>query len=118
MSLQLINWEIDGVTVLNLNGRLTLGDGTTQFRSAIEELLAAGKPNVLLNLNDVSYLDSSGLGELLAAQIACKEAGGALKLMNLGRRAESLLQMMSLYTVCEIVPNETEGIRSFAAQAA
>ncbi len=117
MSLQFINWEIDGVTVLNLNGRLTLGDATTQFRSTIEELIAAGKPKVLLDLRDVTHLDSSGIGELMAANTACKKSGGALKLMNPGRRAEILLQMMSLYTVCELVPNEAEGIRSFAVQA-
>jgi anti-sigma B factor antagonist len=114
MSLEFLNWEIDGVTVLNLGGRLTLGDATTQFRDAIQELIAAGKPNVLLDLHDVTQLDSSGIGELMAAQTACKESGGALKLMNLGKRVETLLQMMSLYTVCEIVSGEDEGIRSFS----
>jgi anti-sigma B factor antagonist len=118
MSLQFINWEIDGVTVLNLSGRLTLGDATTRFRDAIEELIAAGKPNILLDLHEVSHLDSSGIGELVAAQAACKSNGGALKLLNPGRRAESMLQMMSLYAVCEIVANEAEGIRSFSAHAA
>jgi anti-sigma B factor antagonist len=118
MSLQFINWEIDGVTVLNLSGRLTLGDATTQFRNAVEELIAAGKPNILLDLREVTYLDSSGIGELVAAQTACKRNGGALKLINLGRRTEDLLQTMSLYTVCEIVSDELEGIRSFAAHAA
>lgn len=114
MSLEFINWEIDGVTVLNLNGRLTLGDATTLFRAAIFELVAAGKPNILLDLHELTYVDSSGIGELVAAHTACKENGGALKLMNLGRRTEDLLQMMSLYTVCEVVPDEAEGIRSFS----
>src|ERR1017187_3455395 len=118
MSLEFINWEIDGVTVLNLNGRLTLGDATTLFRSAIDELLAAGKPNILLDLHELSHLDSSGIGELLAAQTACKDRGGALKLMNLGRRAEELLDMMSLYTICEVVTDEAEGIRSFSSPPA
>lgn len=113
MSLQFINWEIDGVTVLTLSGRLVLGNETTLFRSAIEELLEAGKPNILLDLHEVSHMDSSGIGELMAAHSACKRHGGALKLMNIGRRVETLLQMMSLYTVCEIVPNEEQGIRSF-----
>jgi len=118
MSLQFINWEIDGVTVLNLNGRLTLGDATTQFRDAIEELIAAGKPKILLDLHEVSHLDSSGIGELMAAHAACRNNGGALKLMNPGRRAEILLQMMSLYTLCEVVSDEAEGIRSFSASPA
>jgi len=113
VSLQFINWEIDGVTVLTLSGRLVLGNETTLFRSAIEELLEAGKPNILLDLHEVSHMDSSGIGELMAAHSACKRHGGALKLMNIGRRVETLLQMMSLYTVCEIVPNEEQGIRSF-----
>jgi len=115
MSLEFINWEIDGVTVLNLNGRLTLGDATTRFRAAIEELIAAGKAKILLDLHEVSHLDSSGIGELMAANTACKNNGGALKLMNPGRRAEILLQMMSLYTICEVVPDEAEGIRSFSS---
>jgi anti-sigma B factor antagonist len=115
ISLQFINWEIDGVTVLHLSGRLTLGDATTRFRAVIEELIAAGKPNILLDLHEVTHLDSSGIGELVAAHLACKRNGGALKLTNLGRRTENLFQMMSLYTVCEVVPNEEVGIRSFAA---
>ena len=115
MSLQFINWEIDGVTVLNLNGRFTLGEATMRFRDAIEELISDGKVNILLNLQEVTYIDSSGIGELVAAHTACKRSGGALKLMHLGRRTEKLLQIMSLFTVCEIVPDEEEGIRSFAA---
>ena len=114
MSLQFINWEIDGVTVLTMSGRLVLGNETTLFRSVIEELLEAGKPNILLDLHEVSHMDSSGIGELMAAHTNCRRNGGALKLMNLGRRVETLLQMMSLYTVCEIVPGEAEGIRSFS----
>lgn len=112
--LQFINWEIDGVTVLHLGGRLTLGDATTQFRAVIEELIAAGKPNILLDLHEVTHIDSSGIGELVAAHLACRRNGGALKLTNLGRRTEALFEMMSLYTVCEVVPSEEEGIRSFA----
>jgi anti-sigma B factor antagonist len=114
MSLQFINWEIEGVTVLNLSGRLVLGEATTRFRDTIGELIAAGKPKVLLDLHDVTHLDSSGIGELVAAHTACKSGGGALKLMNLGRRNETLLQMMSLYTICEVVPDEAAGIRSFS----
>lgn len=115
ISLQFINWEIDGVTVLHLSGRLTLGDATTRFRDVIEELIAAGKPNILLDLHEVTHLDSSGIGELVAAHLACRKHGGALKLTNLGRRTENLFEMMSLYTVCEVVPSEDDGIRSFAA---
>jgi anti-sigma B factor antagonist len=118
MSLVFINWEIDGVTVLNLSGRFILGDATTRFRSAIQELIGAGKANILMDLHEVTHLDSSGIGELMAAHTACKDNGGALKLVNLGRRNETLLQMMSLYTVCEVVPNEAEGIRSFSSPSA
>jgi anti-sigma B factor antagonist len=114
MSLQFINWEIDGVTVLNLVGRFVMGDATTQFRAAIQELIGAGKVNILMDLHEVTHLDSSGIGELMAAHTACKDNGGALKLINLGRRNETLLRMMSLYTVCEVVSDEAEGIRSFS----
>jgi anti-sigma B factor antagonist len=114
MSLQFLNWEIDGVTVLTAIGRLTLGRATTEFRAAIEELIAAGKPNILLNLREVTYLDSSGIGELVAAHTACRNHGGTLKLIHLGKRTESLLQMLSLYALCEVVSSEEEGIRSFS----
>ena len=114
MSLQFLNWEIDGVTVLTPIGRLTLGRATTEFRAAIQELLDAGKPNILLDLREVPYLDSSGIGELVAAHTACRDQGGALKLIHLGKRTESLMQMMSLFAVCEVVSSEEEGIRSFA----
>jgi anti-anti-sigma factor len=114
MSLQFINWEIDGVTVLNLVGRFVMGDATTQFRAAIQELIGAGKANILMDLHEVTHLDSSGIGELMAAHTACKDNGGALKLVNPGRRNETLLRMMSLYTVCEVVPDEAVGIRSFS----
>jgi len=115
MSLQFLNWEIDGVTVLTVIGRLTLGDATTMFRASIEELIAAGKPNILLNMHEVTRLDSSGIGELVAATTACRDHGGALKLIHLGKRTEAMLQLMKLYTVCEVVPDEEEGIRSFSA---
>ena len=118
MSLAFINWEIDGVTVLTPSGRLVMGKETALFRSTIEELLDAGKPNILMDLHEVTHMDSSGIGELMAAHTNCRRHGGALKLMNLGRRVETLLQMMSLYTVCEIVPNEESGIRSFSHAAA
>ena len=113
MSLQFINWEIDGVTVVNLSGRLVMGDATIQFRATIQELIGAGKANILMDLHEVTHLDSSGIGELMAAHSACKDHGGALKLVNPGRRNETLLRMMSLYTVCEVVSDESEGIRSF-----
>jgi len=114
MSLQFLNWEIDGVTVLTAMGRLTMGHATAEFRAAIEELIAAGKPNILLNLREVTYLDSRGIGELVAAHTACRDHGGALKLLHPGKRTETLLQMMSLYALCEVVSSEEEGIRSFA----
>ena len=66
MSLQFINWEIDGVTVLNLSGRFVMGDATTQFRAAIQELIGAGKAKILMDLHEVTHLDSSGIGELLS----------------------------------------------------
>jgi len=113
MSLQFLNWEIDGVTVLTAIGRLTLGRATTEFRAVIQELIAEGKPNILLNLRELTHMDSSGIGELVAAHTACRENGGALKLIHLGRRTETLLQTISLLSLCEVVSSEEEGIRSF-----
>ena len=111
MDLHFIDWEIDGVTVLTLSGRLVLGEPTKQFRATIRELIAQGKANILLNLRDVQYMDSSGLGDLTMAYTSCKKAGGALKLTNLASRAQNLLQLTKLYMVFEIFTDEQEAIR-------
>src|SRR5260370_35421824 len=83
MGLEHFEWEVGDVTVLHLSGSITLGDGTRKFRKLIRDTLDAGKKNILLNMSEVVYLDSSGMGELVAAYTTSKNTGGTLKLRNL-----------------------------------
>jgi len=112
-SLEFIDWEIDGVVVLSANGRLVLGEATTRFRACIRELIERGNIYVVLNLKDVHYIDSSGLGELVTAYTTLKKRGGALKLLNLSPHGEDLMQLTKLYTIFEIFTDEDEAVRSF-----
>ena len=83
MSMTVKTRQIDGVTILDVSGRIVLGEGSVQLRDTIKELLAKGQKNILLNLGDVNYIDSSGLGELVSAYTTVKNAGGELKLLHL-----------------------------------
>ena len=118
MPLEFIDWEIDGVVVLSVIGRLVLGDATTRFRQAVRELMDRGSVKVVLNLKDVPHIDSSGLGELVTAYTTLKRRGGALKLLHLDRHGENLLQLTKLYTVFEVFTDEDKAIRSFGPPAA
>ncbi|HZT72675.1 MAG TPA: STAS domain-containing protein [Terriglobales bacterium] len=107
--------RVDGVTILDIGGRITLGEGSTQLRDSIRQLLAAGEKRILVNLGEVSYIDSSGLGELVSAFTAVRAEGGELKLLNLTRKVHDLLQITKLYTVFDVHDDETSAIASFAA---
>jgi anti-sigma B factor antagonist len=104
---------LDGVTVLDLSGRITLGEGSVQLREAIRDLISKGLKNILLNLGDVNYIDSSGLGELVGAYTTAKNQGAALKLLNLTRKVKDVLQLTKLYTVFDIYDDEASAIASF-----
>lgn len=116
MSMRLATRQVDGVTVLDLSGRIVLGEGSVQLRDAIKELLAKGQKNILLNLGDVSYIDSSGLGELVSAYTSVRNAGGELKLLNLTKKVHDLLQITKLYTVFDVKDDEATAIAAFAAK--
>jgi anti-sigma B factor antagonist len=94
-------------------GRITLGEGASMFRDAIRELVAKGNKKVLLNLGEVSYIDSSGIGELVSGFTTVTNSGGQLKLVGLSKRVKDLLQITKLYTVFEVFDDETEAVRSF-----
>jgi anti-sigma B factor antagonist len=104
---------LDGVTVLDLSGRITLGEGSVQLREAIRDLISKGLKNILLNLGDVNYIDSSGLGELVGAYTTAKNQGAALKLLNLTRKVKDVLQLTKLYTVFDIYDDEASAIASY-----
>src|SRR5579884_872620 len=105
--------QVDGVTILDLSGRITLGEGSVQLRDGIRDLLAKGSKNILLNLADVNYIDSSGIGELVSAYTTVRNQGGELKLLNLTKKVHDLLQITKLYTVFDIKEDEASAIASF-----
>ena len=106
------------VAVVDLAGRITLGEGSGMIRSTIKELLAAGRKNILLNLQDVTYIDSAGLGELVSAFASVSNASGNIKLLNVQGKVRDLLQITKLYTVFPAFDDELAAVRSFAETAA
>jgi len=106
--------QIDGVTIVDLSGRITLGEGSTMLRDIVRDLITKGNKRILLNLGDVTYIDSSGIGELVSAFTTVRNGGGELKLLNLTKKVHDLLQITKLYTVFDIKDDEAVAIQSFA----
>src|ERR1700740_1558112 len=104
--------QVDGVTILDLSGRITLGEGSVVLRDTIREVLGRGEKKILLNLGDVTYIDSSGIGELVSAFTAVRKEGGELKLLNLTKKVHDLLQITKLYTVFDVNDDEATAIAS------
>ncbi len=102
-----------GVAVLDIAGRITLGEGSVGLRDAVHKELAAGNKKILLNLADVSYMDSSGIGELTSAYSSVKNQGGEIKLVNLTKKVDGLMQITKLATVFDIGSDEQSAIASF-----
>jgi anti-sigma B factor antagonist len=107
------NRQVDGVTVVDMSGRITLGEGSVVLRDTIRDLVGKGQKKILLNLGDVTYIDSSGIGELVSAFTAVRREGGELKLLNLTKKVHDLLQITKLYTVFDIKDDEAAAIQSF-----
>jgi len=114
VSIKLNTRQVGDVTVLDLAGRITLGEGSSTLRDALKELVAKGEKKILLNLGDVTYIDSSGIGELVSGFTTVTNQGGSLKLLGLNKRVKDLLQVTKLYTVFEAFEDEAEAVRSFA----
>ena len=112
MSLVVKPRRLDDVVILDLSGRITMGEGTLIVRDQIQKLLAAGDRKFLLNLSDVDYIDSSGLGELVTSFTTVRNQGGLLKLLNLTRRVQDLLQITKLLTVFEVFNSEAEALKT------
>ena len=115
MSMKFKTRQVDGVTVLDLNGRITLGEGSVTLRDAVRDVLSKGSNHILLNLANVDYIDSSGIGELVSAFTTVKNSGGELKLLHLTKKVHDLLQITKLYTVFDVKDDEATAISSFTA---
>ncbi len=114
MSVKLTSRQVGDVTVLDAAGRITLGEGASTFREKIRELVNNNNKKVLLNLSDVSYIDSSGIGEMVSGFTTVTNSGGQLKLLGLSKRVKDLLQITKLYTVFEAFEDEAQAVRSFS----
>jgi len=113
MALDYFEWEAGDVIVLHLTGPITLGQGTRKLRDLIDHTLKSGKKKILLNMSEVYNLDSSGLGELVAAYTTVTHAGGKLKLVKLTRRVHDVVQLTKIYRLLEVYEDEDTAVQSF-----
>jgi anti-sigma B factor antagonist len=114
VSVKLTTRQVGDVAVIDVAGRITLGEGSSVLRDAMRDLVSKGQKKILLNLGEVSYIDSSGIGELVSGFTTVTNSGGSLKLLNLNKRVKDLLQITKLYTVFDVHEDEAGAIRSFA----
>ena len=114
MSMTFKTREVGGVTIVDLSGKITLGEGGITLREEVRKLVGEGQKKIVLNLAEVNYIDSSGLGELVSAYTAVKNAGGELKLLNLTSKVRDLLVITKLVTVFDVKDDEAAAVSSFA----
>jgi anti-sigma B factor antagonist len=113
MSLEIVQKEREGITVLELNGRITMGEEATKFRQIIQTVAQAANPKLILDMQRVDYIDSTGLGAVVMSSTALGKAGGVVKLLNLNRRNIELLVATKLTTIFEIFSDEQDAVNSF-----
>jgi anti-sigma B factor antagonist len=109
---------VDGVTIVDISGRIVLGQESAALRALIHDLLSEGHKKILLNLGEVNYIDSSGLGNLVGAFTSVRKHDGELKLLNLTNKVHDVLQIAKLYTVFDIMDDEAKAVKSFRQSAA
>ena len=114
MALQMTEKVVDGVTVIDLDGRIVLGDETNAFREKIKSLIAEGRRKILLNLDNVTLIDSTGLGTLVSTHHSAAARGAFVRLCNLGTKFQEVLQVTKLLTVFDVSDTEADGIKSFS----
>lgn len=105
--------EVGPITIIDLSGRIALGEGSALLRKTIRDLLEDGQTKILLNLGDVNYIDSSGIGELVSGFTAVRNRSGELKLLNLTKKVHDLLQITKLFTVFDVYSDESTAVRSY-----
>ena len=113
MTMKASSRQVDGVTIVDCSGRITLGEGSVILRDTVRDLLSKGQKKILLNLGEVTYIDSSGIGELVSAFTTVRNQGGDLKLLNLTKKVHDLLQITKLYTVFDVKDDEAAGVKAF-----
>ena len=115
MSMRMRTLEVNGTVIIDLSGRLTMGEPCAAVRDELHDQITQGARKILLNLADVSYIDSAGLGELTSASTSTRNRGGGLKLLNLTKRVHDLMQITKLYTVFDIYDDEKKAVASFGS---
>ena len=108
--------QVNGVTILDLNGRITLGDETALLRNAIRDVISDGRKNLLLNLSGVPYIDSSGIAELVSAIAAVRREGGDVKLLNLTRKVRDTVEILKLGAIFELFDDEAAAVKAFTTE--
>jgi anti-sigma B factor antagonist len=117
MTVNITNKEIDGVSVVALEGRIVLGEESNSLRERVKSLISEGKKKIVLNMANVKYIDSAGLGILVAAHVSAKTQGAALHLSNLGNKFHDVLQLTRLLTVFSVYDTESDAISSFRSNS-
>jgi anti-sigma B factor antagonist len=113
VALKFTNREVDGVAVVALDGRIVLGEESNALREKVKGLVAEGKKKIVLNMDNVTFIDSAGLGTLVASHHSAKAQGAALKLCHLGSKFQEVLQITKLLTVFDVYNTEAEAVASF-----
>jgi anti-sigma B factor antagonist len=114
MHIALSTRQVGGVTIVDISGRIVLGEESASLRDLIFDLLSKGQKEILLNLGAVDHIDSMGLGSLVGASVSVRNQGGELKLLNLPNKLADLMQITKLYTVFDIMTNEAAGVKAFS----
>ena len=118
MNLMMNTRQVGDVTIVDMRGRITLGEESAALRNLVFDLLKEGHKNILFNLRDVDYIDSSGLGHLISAFTSVRKKQGDLKLLNLRKNAHDLMQMTKLYTIFDIKDDEAAAVKAFGRSSA
>ena len=113
MSMKASIRQTNEVTIVDLSGQIKLGEGSSVLRDIVKDLLSKGEKKILVNLSNVNYIDSSGIGELVSAHTSACNQGGEIKLLHLTKKVRDLLQIMKLYSVFQVVDDEAQAVAAF-----
>ena len=113
MTIKMTDREVDGVSVVTLDGRIVLGEESNSFREKLKSLLTEGKKKIVLNMAGIKYIDSAGLGTLVAAHVSAKTQGASVRLCNLGEKFHEVMQITRLLTIFDVYDTETAAVSSF-----